>query len=441
MSDILTAVNTILRNQPMAQRYIDYYDGHHELAFASEKFRNAFGRTLQSMRDNLCPIVIEATADRMEVINFSGDKAKKAIANKAWSIWERNQMPIISNNLHREALKTGDAYLLIWANPLDNSAMFYEQDSRLCTVIEDEETGMPLFAAKLWTTAEKHLRLTLYYADRIEKYITREQFNNGVSTLKETSFAEYESETEQPISINPYGVIPMFKFETHPVLTDCIPIQDALNKTICDKLIAMEFAAYPQRYATGLEPPINELTNLPELPFQSGSDRLWFTNDPAVNFGEFSTANLLQYIAIADSYRLEMARVSGTPLHFFSINTGNAVSGEALKTLESRFTKRVKRLCLNFGSVWARAMGFALQIENSATRDAAKQLATQWDAVEQRSENEQLDAGLKKKELGVPLDVVLEELGYTSEDLQRFATLNKEAAIVAPIADVIAVAE
>jgi hypothetical protein len=180
----------------------------------------------------------------------------------------------------------------------------------------------------------------------------------------------------------------------------------------------MEFAAYPQRYAVGLEPPVNEVTGKAELPFKAGVDRLWFTNDANVKFGEFVTADLTQFLEIADSYRLEMARVSGTPLHFFSINTSDAISGEALKTLESRFTKRIKRLCLNFGSVWADVMTLALQIEGE---QAGGELSVQWESPEQRSEKELLESLLKKKELGVPLPALQEELGYSIEDIAKFA--------------------
>jgi hypothetical protein len=111
-----------------------------------------------------------------------------------------------------------------------------------------------------------------------------------------------------------------------------------------------------------------------------------------------------------------MARVSGTPLHFFSLNTSDAISGEALKTLESRFTKKVKRLTLNFGTVWASAMKLALQIEGTASDN----LTTQWQSPEQRSEKELCETLILKQQLGVPNNVLQEELGYTAEDIAKF---------------------
>ena len=47
--------------------YRAYYDGQHRLAFATDKFRDAFGTILRSFADNLCPTVVDAVADRLEV--------------------------------------------------------------------------------------------------------------------------------------------------------------------------------------------------------------------------------------------------------------------------------------------------------------------------------------------------------------------------------------
>jgi hypothetical protein len=204
-------------------------------------------------------------------------------------------------------------------------------------------------------------------------------------------------------------------------LDDAIPIQDALNKTICDELVAQEFAAYPQRYATGLQLPINDATGEKEPPFKHGADRLW-VSETASKFGEFSTANLEQFLKVEDSRRLEMARVTGTPLHFFSLNTSDAISGEALKTLESRFTKKVKRLTLNFGTVWAEAMQLALRIEGTS----ADNIAVQWQSPEQRSEKELWETLSLKAELGIPEEVLWEESGYTKEDIAKFKALQPD---------------
>lgn len=420
-TDIQQALDTLKVESPIRQRYSRYYAGEHLLSFATQKFESAFGRTLAGMRDNLCPIVVDAPADRMEVINFSSDTEaeKDAVADTAWAMWQRELMEIKSNEVHKEALKTGAGYLIAWPNE-QNQIKFYVQDSRNCVVIEDEETGEPLYAAKMWETKEQLIRLTLYYADRIEKYITNRK-KEQVTELKAEHFTTI---ADDPNVTNPYGVIPMFKFESDPVLSDAIPLQDALNKTFADRMVAQEFGAFRQRFATGLEPPENELTGPQKALFDGGIARLWFTNDKDVKFGDFEATALEPFLKAADSDRLEMARVSGTPLHFFSINTSDAISGKALKALEARFTKKVSRLTINFGATWSKVMKFALAIEGTA----AENLTVQWAPVETQDEGDLLDAQIKKQSLGIPQETLWEELGYSEEDIAIFKAAAEQKA-------------
>lgn len=424
MSDIQTALDAIKHKMNDRQLFIDYYDGNHKLAFSTEKFKTSFGQTLKGLRDNLCPIVVDAPADRMEVINFAGDEEGKTVADTAWKLWQREQMELHSNEVHVEAIKTGCAYVIVWADK-DNRAKFYLQDSRQCVVVKDEDTGDSLYAAKLWETKEKYARLTLYYPDRIEKYITEKKREQGGMDLKTDHFKPLEAQGEPNRIPNPHGIIPMFYFETNPVLNDAIPIQDCLNKTLADRMITQEFASFRQRWATGLEPPTDELTGVQKKIFDGGADRLWFTNEEKVKFGDFEATPLDPFLKASDSDRIEMARVTGTPLTYFGLNTSDAMSGEALKVLESRFTKKVKRLTLNFGGVWSKAMQLALRIENELVPD---NLTAQWDAVESRSEKEMLEAAVIKQGLGVSAETIFEELGYTKEDIAKFTAEREQKA-------------
>jgi hypothetical protein len=415
--DIQAALDKITKMLPEREMFIDYYDGVHRLAFASEKFVNTFGETLKRMRENLCPIVVDAPADRMEVINFSSGENKDT-STRAWEIWQRELMELNSGEVHREAFKCRDAYLIVWGDE-NNEAKFYLQDSRQCALIKDENTGKVLYGAKLWKLADERIRLTLYYPERIEKWVTQNKKKEGITgQLKAAAFIPYTEADEIPETPNPYNIIPMFHFEAEPILVNAMPIQDRLNKTICDELVAQEFAGYPQRYAVGLEPPVNAITGNKEIPFKAGVDRLWFSEDSNTKFGEFQTADLEQFIKVEDAARLSMARVTGTPLHFFSFTTSDAISGEALKTLESRFTKRVKRTCLAHGAIWAQAMKLALTIEGTSIDSS---LTVQWESPEQRSESEMLNnLGLKKEILEIPVDILREECGYSVEDIAKF---------------------
>lgn len=57
--------------------YTQYYAGNHRLAFSTEKFRNAFGFLFRAYALNMCPSVVNAVADRLQVIGFQLEKAGK----------------------------------------------------------------------------------------------------------------------------------------------------------------------------------------------------------------------------------------------------------------------------------------------------------------------------------------------------------------------------
>jgi hypothetical protein len=426
-NDLQTAIDRIRDNAKNCQTYIDYYDGQHNLAFASDKFANTFGYMLKSMRENLCPIVVDAPADRMEIINFASGDERTPIDDKAWEVWQQAQMEFYSHDLHKEAFKCGDAYLIVEG---ENKAKFYVQDSRQCAVIYDENTGEVAFGAKMWALTDKNVRLTLYYSDRVEKYITSRPRQDGTGDIKADHFIPYSSDTENDTVANTWGIVPMFHFSIGSILPNAIPVQDRLNKTICDELVAQEFAAFPQRWATGLgDLPVNPATGEQQSPFKHGAGNLWFVADEngSAKFGEFGEANLERFLKVEDAARLSIARVTGTPLHFFSFTTSDAISGEALKTLESRFVKRVTRTSLAFGPIWGEAMKLALAIEGAATGDA--KITPQWAPAEQRSEKEMLECALLKQDLGVPDRTLWEEIGYTEEDIAEFEKDAMEEAV------------
>ena len=155
---------------------------------------------------------------------------------------------------------------------------FYPNRAANVTVVTDDDSpGRVLWAAKQWLTNDKHIRLNLFYPDRIEKYISNA--NRKACFLMRRSFvplAGPKSQVQSPRSseahlgtwdmglgtiANPYGIVPVFHFANNAdlgmtgrsELEAAMPVQDGLNKSVLDMLVAMEFSAYRQRWAAGIE--------------------------------------------------------------------------------------------------------------------------------------------------------------------------------------------
>lgn len=403
----------------------DYYNGNHRLAFATEKFRNAFGALFRSFADNLCASVVDAVADRLQLVGFDVEEGEKGAADSAWAIWQANRMDRRAGEVHQEALRSGDAYVIVWPDE-SGAPVLYPNRGAVMTVHYDEERpGAVDLAAKAWVRQDEMVRLNLYYADRIEKYIARSAGKELPD--RAAAFEPFEVPGEPWPLPNPWEQVPVFHFANNTgtgefgrsELADVIPLQDALNKAVADMLVAMEYVALPQRWATGLEVDLDETTGRPVVPFTPGVERVWAVGDPEVRFGQFDPANLEQFLSVQDSFRSEMARVSGTPLHYMMLQTGDFPSGEAMRTAEARFLAKVKDRQLAFGNVWENCIGLALRM--SSGPDA--RLSTLWEDPTPRALKELAEVALLKKQLGVSEEQLLSELGYSPEQIR---TMQRE---------------
>jgi hypothetical protein len=222
---------------------------------------------------------------------------------------------------------------------------------------------------------------------------------------------------------NPFNVVPVFHFANNAdvgqpgqsELKDAVPIQDGLNKSVLDMLVAMEYSAFRQRWVAGIELQMDETSGQAVEPYKAGIDRLWVASAPEARFGDFSATDLEQFLKVKDSFRVDMASVTGTPLHYFLQNTRGFASGEALRKVETRFLAKVRDRQESFGQTWADLMSFALRL---AGHDGVE-LITNWDDPAPIADSERLQNILLKKQLGVSTEQALKEAGYGELDIRR----------------------
>lgn len=432
--DIVIAVKKLVENATAYATTTGYYSGDHVLSFATDKFKNVFGSLFREFALNLCPAVCDAVRDKLIVTGFRVEEAEgqNEIPMDAWKLWQQNRMGVRAGQIHREAVVNGDAYAIAWVDPKKKTTI-YPQKAANCMVTYDAETpGKILWAAKYWFTApdekgKKKARLNLYYPDRIERYVTKKT----VDALPEkiSDWDEYAEDGVAASFKNPYGVVPMFHFANNSdigafgrsELADAIPIQNALNKSVLDMLVAMEFSAFRQRWATGIEIEYDD-DGKPIPPFVAGVERLWLNESNEAKFGDFDATDLEQFLKVKDGFRTDIAAVTGTPLNYFML-TGASFpqSGISIEKLQARFIAKVRDRITSFGDVWADLMALALRIEGKG-QDV--RLFTEWEDPAPLSEKDRLDNLLVKKDLNVPEEQLWTETGYGEEDIARFSEMN-----------------
>jgi hypothetical protein len=412
----------------------DYYDGDHRLAFATEKFRSTFGQLFSVFADNLTPAVVDAVADRLQLTGYAQDD--KATHQRAMDIWDRNHMDRRAGEVHTEAIRQGNAAVLVWTDD-QGKAILYPQRSDMVVVEYDPEVpGRVLLAVKAWRIDRKpdgtggRTRVNAYLPDRVVKYVTKAASDNQTNDVKATRLEPFPVPGESWPLGHTFGKVPMVPFANNAAvgqygvseLRDVIPLQDALNKSVADMMVAMEFVAMPQRWATGIEIPTDPETGKTVESWRPGLDRLWSTLATDAHFGEFPQADLGQFLKVQDNFRAEVARVSATPFHYLMLNVGDFPSGEAMKTAEQRFVSKVRDRMAGFGTAWTEVMGLALAAEGLA----GVSLEPDWADPQPRSELEHAQALKVKGDLGVPQPILWREMGYTEDEVAEMEAYTEE---------------
>ena len=396
-----------------------YYAGDHDLAFATDKFKNAFGTLFREFAMNLCPAICDAVRDKLRVTGFSLDGGDEGTAGEltanARRIWSAGKMRLRAGEVHKEALKCGDAYMIVWPDAAGNAALYPNRASTCTVTYDDEHPGRIVRAAKYWRTADKRLRFNLFYPDRIEKYVSKRDSDSLSDAASLTA--------NGPDVPNPFGVVPVFHFANNADIAAfgkcefeaAIPIQDGLNKSVLDMLVAMEYAAYRQRWASGIEVEY-DLDGNAHTPFTAGADHVWMSSNTDSKFGDFNASSLDQFLKVKDGFRIDIASVTGTPLHYFTPVTDALRTGAGVKRNETRFLAKVRDRQEAFGQVWADVMSFALLAEGLA---ADARLLTLWEDPAPISDREVLENIILKKQIGLPDAQALSEAGYGEADIKR----------------------
>jgi hypothetical protein len=262
---------------------------------------------------------------------------------------------------------------------------------------------------------DAHRGVIVYTPDYIWKVRSRDQWTStGLESLVlEPSPDEGE---DWPLR-NSLGVVPMVPLRNRPRLktwgqSEVAPVmsnQDAVNKYRADALVAAEFAAFRQRWATGLEIPVDPKTGQPIEPFKAAVDRLWVVPPPdpedpnpvEAKFGEFSQTDLAPYQRMIESEVGAMSSISRLPYHYL-LGQPQAVppSGESLKSSEAGLIAKVRTAMVHFGEGWEQTLRLGLlALGDAGSQDFTAE--TEWKDPETRNEGVRADSTVKVYAAGI----------------------------------------
>lgn len=417
----LTRLDAELDAQQQAIKlYEDYYDGNQRLEFATGKFREAFGPLFRTFADNWCQLVVDSAVERLAVQGFRFGDESTADEN-AWSIWQENNLDAESELLHLEAVKNGRAYAIV-APPQGDEAprITVEHPSQVVVAHAAADRRQRVAALKRWLDDSGYAMATLYLPQYILKYQSADKVRSG-STGRTNWIPRAGS------GANPLGVVPVVPFYNRPTmlqggrsdLEPAIALQDAANKLVMDMIVASEFAAFLQRWATGVEIPKDPETGRPLNPedWLSSPGKLWAVAASDAKFGSFSASDLSNYVTAIEMVIQHLAAQTKTPAHYLLAKMVN-LSGDALKIAETGLVRRVERKHTWFGEGHEETIRLAFLAQGDTRRGKATDAETIWAKAETRSEAELADVLVKLRSIGWPVEKLAEEFGYSPQEIK-----------------------
>lgn len=415
------------KRRPRIERWDDYYRGEHPLLFATSKYREAFAALFKAFADNWMQIVVDSVEERLHVEGFrfaTGEAEGSEADSDAWYVWQANGLDRESGLAHLEALICGESYALVdptvTVGQREVPQVTVEHPSQMICAVSPENRRVRSAALKRWRDDDGRDLATVYLPDAVHRF-ERVRARGWVA----------RSDGDSVIA-HGLGVVPVVPFTNRNRLlgegvgehANVIPLQDACNKVVADMIVASEFAAFLQRWATGLDVPEDENGDLVK-PFDVGLDKLLWSSDPETKFGALPATELRNYVASVEMIVQHIASQSRTPPHYLLGQAGTFPSGESLRSAETGLIAKVKARQRGFEESWEDVirLTFAAQGDPRADVDDAE---TAWRDPESRTESEHVDALTKLRALEVPLQQLWEDAGYSPQQISRFRAMAAE---------------
>jgi hypothetical protein len=397
-----------------------YLAGDHDLPYmpkgAKKEYEHLAGRSIT----NWTPLISDTYVQSLFVDGYREAKSQDNAA--PWTFWQDNGLDSRQTIATRGALEYGASYVLVlpgedptkpYVRPLSplRSAAWY---------LDEDDEWPEVAIRRKGESADGSVVLEVFDATSIYTFVRPK--------AKDGEKAEAWKLSEQ--EAHNLGVCPFIRFrerldaESVGVIRPLLTIQNRINEIMVSTLIALQYAAFRQRWATGLAIPEDEEGN-PIEPFQSAVDRLWVSEDPEARFGDFAQTDTSGH---GNLYTAAVRDMAGIARVSPNILTGDLVnlSADALAQMESSTQRRISGYETLFGEAWEQVFRLAALAAGNAASATDTAAQVRWRDTEARSLATTVDAlGKLAQMLAVPAEALWEKIpGVTDQDILYWKSLR-----------------
>lgn len=446
--DALVLVKSLCEQLDLAEgelhRLDRYYDGKQPLNYLAPEIAAQVGRRLSSLVINWPRTIADSVQRRTYVEGFRVGNDGAVDAELA-RLWQENDLDETSQLAQLDALIHGRAFLMVWGSDVDPLTPRITIESAHQMAVARAPGSREIRAAvKRWTDGDSDFA-TLYLRDEILRFI-KPSVRAGV-------VAKWELEVDGRIE-NPLGAVPIVPLVNRPrllklngesELTDVIPLADAVNKLATDMIVASEFHAMPRRWATGIQIPTGPDRERLQADAASYWDnatkgKTWLAGE-GVSFGQFSEANLDNFVSAIQLLTAQIAAVAGLPPHFLGINTDNPASADAIRAAEATLVERAQEKHRTWAGAYEQAMRLAVAARDGVRVDSLdsdlRRMETVWRDPATPTPAQSMDAAVKGVQAGIYDEAAAQEVvGLSPQQRDAIADRRQTATATAATAEV-----
>lgn len=415
----------------LVRLFREYYDGQHRLKLTPEmrKMMQITDDRLDRYNDNYCEMVVDKLGDRLVLDTV--ENASDAAQEWAEQVMQANRMDALQIAVHEAVLRDGETFVMVEYNDKRGTILARELAwDGACGILPvyDGRGENLVAAAKVWLDGDV-TRVNIYYQNSVEKYTA--------SDNQLTLISEPEDITRNG---NTPGV-PIVPFRNRggcrSELTNVVPLQDSLNRTLISMVMSGELTAFSLLFAVGFKPPSGITPGMVIHAMIEGDAG-----------GGIATGNKEEaeaYAALMASYKLEriqggsvaeligqaeflidqIATVSSTPIP--AQMGGSNSSGEALKQREISLLGKARRAQVQIGNAWEDVFGLAHVIEGlyaSKLPPKAEAWYARWKTAQIRNDADIRETAKLLQEWGFEREALRvlsqsSQVQYSEEDIDK----------------------
>ncbi len=377
-------------------------------------------RFVDLSRINMVDLVVEVLTQSLYVDGYRPNVAEAGSTEESpgWLVWQANKMDSRQTAVHRGIFTYGTSYVSVL--PGEPVPVLKGHSPRGMTVVYSDNQDWPFAALQVEANGEDEFTYTLYTSEAVFTFTSE----GGLE------FVTVEDHDLEVVPVVRFVNIEDLDDELTSEVSRMVPIQDQIDVTTFSLMVAQHYQAFIQRYVIGWE-----ATSEVERQKATAS-RLWTFDDPDVQVGQFTQADLSGYLASREDTVQLGAVVSQTPPHHLLGQLIN-LSAEALAAAEAGHRRKINQRQTTFGESWEQVLALA-EVEMGLTPDVSSQV--RWRDTEARSLAQTVDAlGKMAEMLGIPPEALWERIpGATQQDIQLWKQLAAQADSLGALTDLLA---